>query len=62
MRTETATQNKKEDVDHVLGLFGLRAIGGVIAEIPEKRKRNNHDRYTTIGTVQNVHKDHFNSI
>ena len=36
-KKETATKNKKEEADLILGLLGLRNMGGIIAEVPEKK-------------------------
>lgn len=59
MRTETAAQNKKERLDRVLELLGVRMIGGEIAEIPEKGDmESNHggnDRRRTENIMQDIH-------
>ena len=36
MKTETATKNKKERMDRILALMGIRMIGRDMAEVPEK--------------------------
>lgn len=41
---ETATKNKKEQLDNLLAILGVRMIGRDLAETPEKIRESNHGR------------------